>query len=117
MNRQCILAFALLFALSAPAFSQPKELTPEERADVDARMKTSAGVSVCAVLGFVAAGVFSIIIWTAPIWIAMMRGHPDTAAIALVTFFLGCTGIGWLVALIWSVKSFARDRHGRARDW
>jgi hypothetical protein len=99
-----------------PEMAPQPPLTDEQR-KLQAEMKTAAGISLCAVLGFIGAAIFSIVIWTGPIWISMMRGHPDTAAIALLTGLLGWTCVCWWIALIWSVKSFPRDRHGRARDW
>jgi hypothetical protein len=37
-----------------------------------------------------------------PTIIAVVRHHRNTLAIVLVNIFLGWTGVGWLVALIWS---------------
>jgi hypothetical protein len=36
---------------------------------------------------------------------ALARSKRDIAAIILLNFFLGWTMIGWIVALIWAVKS------------
>lgn len=38
--------------------------------------------------------------------IATLRNHKDWLAIWLINFFLGLSVIGWVVALVWSVKSF-----------
>jgi hypothetical protein len=40
-----------------------------------------------------------------PFAIAFSRGHKDTFAILFVDLFLGWSVIGWVVALVWSVKS------------
>lgn len=40
-----------------------------------------------------------------PVIIAAVRKHNDTILIFLLTFFLGWTVIGWIVALIWSLSS------------
>jgi len=40
-----------------------------------------------------------------PVIIAAVRKHNDTLLIFLLTFFLGWTLIGWVVALIWSLSS------------
>lgn len=34
--------------------------------------------------------------------IASIRKHNNTGPIALVTFLLGWTGIGWIAALVWA---------------
>lgn len=39
-----------------------------------------------------------------PFSVALWRGHPATTNIFLVNFLLGWTLIGWIVALIWSLK-------------
>ena len=36
---------------------------------------------------------------------ALIRKSPDTLPIAMLNFFLGWTLIGWVVALVWSVRS------------
>jgi CHASE2 domain-containing sensor protein len=40
--------------------------------------------------------------YLAPAIIAAVRKHPNTGAILAVTLLLGWTGIGWIVAFIWS---------------
>jgi len=40
----------------------------------------------------------------APLWIALVRGHPDTGAIAGLDLLLGWTVIGWLLAMIWALS-------------
>ena len=40
-----------------------------------------------------------------PLLIALIRGKRDILAIGLLNFFLGWTLIGWVVALIWAVKT------------
>lgn len=53
-------------------------------------------------------GVLSFIISLAilflPFIIALVRRHKNTLAIFLLVLFLGWTFIGWVIALIWSVK-------------
>ena len=48
-------------------------------------------------------------IWFAMYWlptiIALVRHAPSARGIALLNFFLGWTGIGWVVALIWALTS------------
>ncbi len=40
-----------------------------------------------------------------PTIIALVRHHPKTVAIVLINVFLGWTLIGWVVALVWSLRS------------
>lgn len=42
-------------------------------------------------------------IYFIPTIVAFMRGHRNRVAILLTNLFLGWTGLGWIVALIWSV--------------
>ena len=42
-------------------------------------------------------------IYFLPTFIAGVRSKRNTAAIFLLNLFLGWTGIGWIIALIWSV--------------
>ncbi len=47
---------------------------------------------------------FSLALYFLPTIIAIARKHPNALAIFLLDFFLGWTFIGWVVALVWSVK-------------
>lgn len=47
-------------------------------------------------------GIFLLLIYFAPAISAAQRKHPNTAAITCLNLFLGWTGIGWIIALIWS---------------
>ena len=38
-----------------------------------------------------------------PFLIASLRQHKNIFAILLLNLFLGWTGIGWVIALVWSV--------------
>ena len=40
-----------------------------------------------------------------PSLIALARSKRDIASIVLLNFFLGWTMIGWVIALIWAVKT------------
>ncbi|WP_339739747.1 superinfection immunity protein [uncultured Maricaulis sp.] len=53
-----------------------------------------------------------LIIGFMPTLIALLRGHDNSFAIFLTNLLLGWTGIGWLVALIWSFTAIRR----RVRD-
>jgi uncharacterized membrane protein YbhN (UPF0104 family) len=41
-----------------------------------------------------------------PFTIALARKHVDSTAIFVLNLFLGWTFIGWVIALVWSVKKF-----------
>ena len=49
------------------------------------------------------------LIWFALYWlptiIALVRHAPSAPGIALLNFFLGWTGIFWIIALIWALTS------------
>ena len=40
----------------------------------------------------------------APFWIALLRRHPDSSAIAGLNLLLGWTVIGWLLAMAWALS-------------
>lgn len=122
MTARILLAFVLCVALSYPVRSQSPEPTGAESesqrdaritADSKAAAKT-AGIGLLAIVGI---GLASLLFMMIPAIIAMIRGHNNTLAIAAVVFFLGWTGIGWLVALVWSFTNDTRDtdryRYGR----
>jgi Superinfection immunity protein len=48
---------------------------------------------------------FVFIMYFLPSIIALARSKRDIAGIILLNFFLGWTMIGWIVALIWAVKT------------
>lgn len=45
---------------------------------------------------------FSLAFMLLPVIIAFSRKHKNAVAITATVIFLGWTGIGWIVALIWS---------------
>jgi Superinfection immunity protein len=48
---------------------------------------------------------FGFVMYFLPSLIALARNKRDITAIVLLNFFLGWTMIGWVVALIWAVKT------------
>jgi hypothetical protein len=48
---------------------------------------------------------FGFVMYFLPSIIALARNKRDITAIVLLNFFLGWTMIGWIVALIWAVKT------------
>lgn len=53
--------------------------------------------------------VLIITIFLAPTGVAFIRQHNNFVPILLVNLLLGVTGIGWVVALIWSFTSNVKD--------
>jgi Superinfection immunity protein len=47
-------------------------------------------------------GVFLLVCYFVPAFVAVSRSHRNTASIVILNIFLGWTFIGWLVALVWS---------------
>jgi ABC-type transport system involved in cytochrome c biogenesis permease component len=50
---------------------------------------------------FIALIVF--VVYFIPTIVAFRRGHHNRWPIAVLNFFLGSTGIGWVLALVWSL--------------
>jgi hypothetical protein len=48
---------------------------------------------------------FGFAMYFLPTIIAFARSKRDTTSILLLNFFLGWTMIGWVVALVWAVKT------------
>jgi hypothetical protein len=48
---------------------------------------------------------FELVMYFLPSIVALARSKRDLLAIFLLNLFLGWTVIGWVVALVWSVKS------------
>jgi hypothetical protein len=48
-----------------------------------------------------------------PALVAWDRQHPDVRSIWALTLLLGWTGIAWLVALIWALRTTGADRGNR----
>jgi Superinfection immunity protein len=48
---------------------------------------------------------FGFLMYFLPSILALVRSKRDITAIVLLNFFLGWTMIGWVVALIWAVKT------------
>ena len=53
-------------------------------------------------------GIVALVVFFLPALIALLRGHDNTFAIFLTNLLLGWTGIGWVVALIWSFTAIRR---------
>ena len=59
-------------------------------------------------LGLVLIWILAVItlLYLLPTSIAFSRGHKDTMPVFLINLFLGWTLVGWIVSLVWAVKSF-----------
>ncbi len=49
-----------------------------------------------------------VVLYFAPVVIAVMRRHPQAMAIMMLDLLLGWTVIGWIAALIWSMTATGR---------
>jgi len=43
-----------------------------------------------------------------PTFVAFGRHHHQRVAILILNVFLGCTGVGWIAALVWSATAVDR---------
>lgn len=82
--------------VSSPSVTTETPLSPE-----------AAGLGIGIIIAIVVAGLFFGFI---PFGIAVLRGHGSAFAIFLVCLFFGWSGIGWLIALIWSFSDTGRHR-------
>jgi hypothetical protein len=57
------------------------------------------GITMLTLLGL------SMVVYLLPVWIAVLRTHPQTIGIMVVTILTGWTVLGWIAALIWSFIS------------
>ena len=48
---------------------------------------------------------FGFVMYFLPSIIALARNKRDTTSILLLNLFLGWTAIGWIIALVWAVKT------------
>jgi hypothetical protein len=50
------------------------------------------------------------IVYFLPTWVAFGRGAKNSAGILILNLFLGWMGLGWLIALIWSVCAECEEK-------
>lgn len=50
------------------------------------------------------------LVYLIPSCIALARGHQSTAAILVTNILFGWSGIGWVVALIWSLTGVTKPQ-------
>ena len=53
---------------------------------------------------------FWFVMYWLPTIIAVVRHSPSVLAVAMLNFFLGWTGIGWILAMIWALASTPRQQ-------
>jgi hypothetical protein len=53
---------------------------------------------------------FLFIIYLLPTWVAAARNHHQLAAIIVLNLLLGWSGLGWIIALIWSCTAVQLHR-------
>jgi len=58
--------------------------------------------------------IFGFLLWMAPIFIAMKRGHPNAGAITALDLLLGWTFLGWVAALVWSFTAIEQRGNSEA---
>ena len=51
-----------------------------------------------------------ILLYFLPVLVAYARGHHNLPAIFATTLLLGFTGIGWVVAFIWSLTNTSQEQ-------
>jgi len=54
---------------------------------------------------FVLLSIVALLLYFIPTIVASKRKHPSTIAIGVFNFFLGWTFLGWVLALVWSLKN------------
>lgn len=64
------------------------------------------------VLGFLIL-IIGVAFYFVPTIIAVKRNHPNINAIVLINLLLGVCGIGWVIALVWSVSAIDVTRKYR----
>lgn len=84
--------------------------TPEQKA---ADAEAGAAFLGMGLLGFVCLMVAGLVLTLLPGFIAMLRGHQNTAAIFVLCFFLGWTVLGWIIAMVWAFTAVERPRYRR----
>lgn len=63
---------------------------------------------------FTLAGIV-ILVSLLPVFIAFWRGHPNRWIIFIITVVFGATILGWLIALVWSLHGFHRNKETASR--
>jgi hypothetical protein len=94
-------------ASKSPPSSKPLTQAEKDKIDKDNAAAGAAGAAILGVgiLFWIVMAILSLLWVCIPVIIALMRGHPNTPAIAAVSLLLGWCLIGWVWALIWSLTT------------
>jgi hypothetical protein len=60
-------------------------------------------------LGIIIGLAIGLFFYFLPTLVATWRGHHNRLAIFVMNLFLGCTGLGWVFALVWACTSPSRS--------
>ena len=61
--------------------------------------------------GFIVFWLVLCVIYFLPAIVAFKRSHRSTLAIFVLTFFLGWSGLCWIIALVWACTSNTESNH------
>jgi Superinfection immunity protein len=78
---------------------------------IQSQSDPTAGVAGLVV--FISLLIVGFIIYFMPTGIALLRSHPNAAAIMVVNLLLGWLCIGWIVALVWSLTAIDESKRYR----
>lgn len=114
MLRTCLAAGLLLCIADASQAVTSKRDVPATSPSDQSKEVTPAGA--IAGLGFaICFGLAGLLFYMLPTFIAMMRHHQNTAAIAALNILLGWTFLGWVIAIVWSFTEVTTRAAGRGR--
>ncbi len=85
-------------------FDSPEARAAAER-DARAGARRSAAGAAMSEVVIAVIGLFVLVIYVLPVFIAMRRHHHQLGPIAVINIFLGWTFLGWVVALAWSLSA------------
>lgn len=75
----------------------------------DLRVKSGRMIAATTSTGSPIPGLIIIaLFYFVPTFVAFFRHHHQRSAILILNLFLGCTGIGWIAALVWSATAVDR---------
>ena len=91
-------------AKKSPPVAKAKTLNQQQAEAADAeRARFAAFIALAIVVGLA-----SLFIYSMPVLVCLVRGHPDTLAISVMCVLFGWSFLGWGIALIWACKSFPK---------
>ncbi len=96
-------------ANEAPDLDKQDNATPKS----DDAARSIAAVQSLALVWWVLAVILGAILYFVPTIVAVIRRHPNTAAIVVINFLLGWTLVGFAVALAWAFMAIDRRKQYR----